>query len=596
MTTHEASSLDAKAATIQVAAPDSGVHQPGTEDHTPRKRAVIYLRVSTPRQARTDVGSDGFSLETQRAKAYAEAAKLDAYVLDEYLDTETGTNTTGRRQLQAMLTRLEAQRDIDYVIIFKLDRFARNRLDDAQMTLLIHQAGAQLVSCSEHIDSSRVGKLNHGILASVNEYFSDNLSHELREKMMTKVKKGGTPGVCSLGYLNVRENIDGKNIGIVHVDPERGPIIQWALEAFATGDYTIISLHEQLVALGLTTRPTARQGGKLVTKSFVGRMLRNPYYTGIVTWGGVQVKGNHPPLISIETFARNQAILDSHRPGEKQRTHPHYLRSSIVCRRCGSRMCFTKAKGRGGVYDYFFCIGRHQKRNECDLPYLLVPNVETGIEEHYQTKRLTDDQIETLRQKLLDALDTRSAHAKRETKRQTKRVQVLEAQRDKLLDAFLVGSVPVDVLKRKQDTLTTEIGHAEAGLRAANMETETVEGLIHKALNMLRDAHWAYQHASPQGRRHWNQAFFDFIEVDHEGQIYSRLAEPFAQLVEDELRRRTDWDLSDPEPTSSAQGLKDDHLAERVGFEPTVAVTPHLLSREARSTGLWHLSMLCGAS
>ncbi len=542
----------------------------------PKKRAVAYLRVSTPRQSRTDLDSDGFSLETQREAAYRKAAEKGAIVVEEYIDTDTGTKRSGRNALEVLLERLKTKRDIDYVIVFKLDRWARNRLDDAMTSLAVHQAGAELVSCSEHIDRSAVGKLNHGILAAVNEYYSDNLSDELKQKMLQKVKRGGTPGQCSLGYLNVRQNIDGKNIGTVIVDPDRAPIIKWALEAFAGGQYTVASLTEELVALGLVTRPTARQGGKPVTPSFVGRMLRNAYYIGLVTWGGVQVKGNHEPLISVETFAQNQAILESHRFGEKQRIHPHYLRSTITCKRCGSRMCFTKAKGRGGVYDYFFCLGRHQKRTDCDLPYLLVEDIEGAISEHYaSTELLTDQQEASLRDLIDQALAQRTKRATAETKRQSKRIEKLEGQRDKLLDAYLTGSVPVEVLKRKQDAITAELAQAHQALTSASLRADVIRQNLDKALTMIREAAWAYQEASPQGRRHWNQAMFDSIEVDHRDTVYTRLADPFAQLVERDLLRRLEQEAENPGPSSPVRGLKDDYLAEGVGFEPTVSFPTH---------------------
>ena len=541
------------------------------------RRAVAYLRVSTARQARTDAGSDGFSIETQREAAFQKAARLGADIVDEYIDTDTGTKRSARPQLEALLERLQLKRDVDYVIVFKLDRWARNRLDDAATSLAVHQAGAELVSCNEHIDRTAVGKLNHGILAAVNEFYSDNLSNELKAKMAQKVKRGGTPGQCSLGYLNVRENVDGKNIGVVKIDPERAPIIKWGLEAFSTGDYTISSLTEALVALGLTTRPTARQGGKPVTTSFVGRMLRNAYYTGLVTWGGMQTKGNHEPLISVETYAKSQAILESHRSGEKQRTHVHYLRSTIYCRRCGSRLCFTRATGsKGGTYDYFFCLGRHQKRTECDLPFIPVETIENEIEAYYaSTVLLTPRQQANLRERLEAVVRERAEHATSETARQTKRVQRLEGQRDKLLDAFLTGSVPVDVLKRKQDAITRELGEAHQAIREADIEADAIRRNLDLALQLVNNASWAYQEAGWQGRRHWNQALFDRIEVDYEAPVYTRLADPFAQMVEAELLRRLDDETTNPDRLHRGRGLKEHYLAEGVGFEPTVSLPTH---------------------
>ena len=368
----------------------------------------------------------------------------------------------------------------------------------------------------------------------------------------------------------------------------RGPIIKWGLEAFASGDYTISSLTDALVALGLTTRPTARQGGKPVTTSFVGRMLRNPYYTGLVTWGEVQARGNHEPLISVETFARNQSILESHRAGEKQRTHPHYLRSTVYCRRCGSRLCFTRATGsKGGRYDYYFCLGRHQKRTDCDLPFIPVDDIENEIEAHYATTQLlTENQRARLREMLEAVLEDRAQHARTVTTRQTKRIQRLDAQRDKLLDAFLTGSVPVEVLKRKQDAITAELAQAEQAIREANIEADTIRRNLDLALQLAGDASWAYQQASTQGRRHWNQALFDRIEVDYHEPVYTRLADPFAQMVEAELLRRLEAETANPGTFNRGRGLKEHYLAEGVGFEPTVTRRPQRLSRPSHSSAL----------
>lgn len=69
-------------------------------------------------------------------------------------------------------------------------------------------------------------------------------------------------------------------------------------------------------------------------------------------------------------------MLRSHRSGEKRRTHSHYLRSTLYCAYCDSRLCFTRSRGHGGTYEYFFCVGRHQKRTGCKLPYLRVEEME----------------------------------------------------------------------------------------------------------------------------------------------------------------------------------------------------------------------------
>lgn len=87
------------------------------------------------------------------------------------------------------------------------------------------------------------------------------------------------------------------------------------------------------------------------------KILTTPYYKGEVRYRGAYYPGRHQPLIDEVTWQRVQDVLESHATGEKKREHPHYLKSSLVCGNCGSRMTITHAKNRHGtVYPYFVCI------------------------------------------------------------------------------------------------------------------------------------------------------------------------------------------------------------------------------------------------
>src|SRR4051794_30681254 len=105
------------------------------ESGVARKRAVIYLRVSTEQQTRRAGTEEGYSIEYQRDVCRQKAASLDADVVDEFIDAGESARTTNRAALQALLDRVEQERDIDFVIVHKLDRLARNRLDDALLAV-----------------------------------------------------------------------------------------------------------------------------------------------------------------------------------------------------------------------------------------------------------------------------------------------------------------------------------------------------------------------------------------------------------------------------------------------------------------------------
>jgi len=118
----------------------------------------------------------------------------------------------------------------------------------------------------------------------------------------------------------------------------------------------------------------------------VHHLLSNRYYLGYVTFKNVEYEGRHQPLIPQTLFDSVQAVLKAHDvSGEKTRLHHHYLKGSIFCGQCGTRLCFTLAKGQ---YPYFSCLGRHQRRNTCSQKYLAVEAVEAAIERYYSTVRL----------------------------------------------------------------------------------------------------------------------------------------------------------------------------------------------------------------
>ncbi|MEJ0073660.1 MAG: recombinase family protein [Candidatus Saccharibacteria bacterium] len=106
------------------------------------KRAVLYLRVSTARQATQGGEAEGYSIPAQRAACQRKAQDLGATVVDEYIDAGQSARSADRPALQDLLNRLMDAHDVDYVIVHKVDRLARDRADDVAIGLTIHKAGA----------------------------------------------------------------------------------------------------------------------------------------------------------------------------------------------------------------------------------------------------------------------------------------------------------------------------------------------------------------------------------------------------------------------------------------------------------------------
>ena len=131
-----------------------------------RMTAVIYTRGSTRDQAERDGEADGYSLAAQVESCRRKAESLGLVVIDEYCDRGESAKSADRPALQEMLERVEAKQDVGYVIVHKVDRLARNRVDDVALNAVLQTAGVTPVSCSESIAETPTRQLPPGLMAS----------------------------------------------------------------------------------------------------------------------------------------------------------------------------------------------------------------------------------------------------------------------------------------------------------------------------------------------------------------------------------------------------------------------------------------------
>ena len=539
-------------------------------------RAVIYLRVSTTKQASTGGEVEGYSIPAQRSACHRKAEELGASVVAEYVDAGASARSADRPALQELLDRLEDEQDVDYVIVHKVDRLARNRADDVAIGLTIHQAGAVLVSASEQIDDTPAGTLLHGIMATIAEFYSRNLSHEAKKGLHEKARRGGTPGYAPLGYLNSREQVDGREVKTVILDPDRAPHLQWAFEAYASGDWSIGDLVEELARRGMKTRPTATRRPVPLSRSQVHRILSSSYYIGRLPYGGVEYEGNHPPLTDPATWGQVQDVLEARRiSGDRSWRHEHYLKGTLFCARCESRLGFCYTKGRGGTYAYFFCLGHAKKRTDCDMPYLPAELIEDHVLRHWQKQKLAPELIEMIRSAVTDEIAETEKTNEKLLFTQKRRLQKLERTRQKLIDAYLVEAIPVADLKQRQQALAVEQREAERLIELASADVEIAGQHLEIALGLLENCDRLYVGANESIRRDLNQAFFSALFVSKEGIVRAELNPPFAQLQDcsigwveeqepgDEANSRQPEPNPSPKPEGSANAAQNGHRRPR---------------------------------
>jgi site-specific DNA recombinase len=477
-------------------------------------RAVLYLRVSTKEQAEMGGEAEGFSIPAQREAGRRKAESLRAVVVEEFVDRGESAKSADRPELQRMLAYV-AEQPVSFVIVHKVDRLARNRVDDVEINLALKKAGAQLVSVTENIDETPSGILLHGIMSTIAEFYSRNLANEVIKGSTQKARSGGTVGKAPIGYRNIRRMVDGREVRTIKVDAERAPLVRWAFDAYAGGNYTLRQLTAELNDRGLTHHATLKQPERPLTMNRVHEMLSRRYYLGYVSYKGVEYEGKHDRLVTPELFEQVQQRLRANRQaGDRAYRRQHYLKGTVVCGRCQSRLLYFISTGNGGRYEYFRCSGQHAGRTACGLPHLPAYLVEAEVVAAYCYEQLTPDELSELRQTLEARLNGYAERAQKERERLTTRARQLKRERYKWAEKAMNDAVPDDIAREKQRELGQQLTWTEGELAKLEVKEADVRRLLDAALKLAGNCQTAYQASPPDVRRMWNQAWWESVEID----------------------------------------------------------------------------------
>lgn len=499
--------------------------------------AVIYCRVSTKDQANRGGEAEGFSIPAQREACLRKADTLGVQVVEEFVDAGESARSANRPELKRMLAYVADHR-VATVIVHKVDRLARNRVDDVEINLALTKAGAQLVSCTENIDETPSGMLLHGIMSSIAEFYSRNLATESRKGILQKAKGGGTVNAAPFGYINSRERTsDGREIKNVVVDPERGHWVKWAFERYASGEWTIGMLRDELNKHHVMTLPRPSRPSAPIAFSHVANMLKNRYYVGVVRFEGVEYPGNHEALVSEALYAQVQQVRAArHQSGEKPRVHSHYLKGSIYCGNCGEPLTFEQTRGKSGApYYYFYCLGRQRRKNGCTFRATQVHVIERLVEDRWALVDVGQSHLEEIRRIVLEHIDVMFPEQEKAQAIAQRDLLQLDKQSERLMQAYYADAIGLDQLKAEQSAIAALRANAQAEIDRHRTSRDLVLEKLDHLCTVLADAHRYYLAAPAAQRRQLNQAVFDYLYIEDDDLVGSDLTEPYARLMSDTL-------------------------------------------------------------
>ncbi|MGC4192917.1 MAG: recombinase family protein [Thermomicrobiales bacterium] len=504
--------------------------------------AVLYLRVSTQRQMHTaiDLDPDGNSIATQREATQKRAKRLKVPIAEEFVEPGHSAQSIAKRPVfRELLTYLEDHPEVGYVII-------RNQTDAAITKRILASMDVKLISAKEEFGEGYMADAMEAITDIMNEVQVRQSGEDIKNKMFHKAKNGGTTGRAKIGYLNARKDIDGHLVNTIEVDPKRAPLVAWAFEQYATGDYSLTRLQEELAEQGLTTRRTARWEEKALSRSQLGVLLRDSYYLGMVTYKGQTFPGKHEALVSAEVFERVQQVLDARmQRNQRDITHNHFLRGMLRCGRCHDagrkrQLVYTQAVNRHGtMYTYYLCIG--SQHHVCDLPHLPVALVEEAVLREVQRLQLTPEAITTMREEVATRLDQRLNAEREAHTRVQKELVALDVKEERLLDLAADGTLTTSKVQDRLRTIQvqrTTLNHRLA--TTADIVQQEADTLL-RYLDLLERPGAFYAAATDNVKRKLLKAFFSHIWIDDDGyQVTSETqCQPLVQEIEASARMNT---------------------------------------------------------
>ena len=308
------------------------------------KTAVIYARYSCDAQSEQ-------SIEGQLRVCEEYAVRNDILILDTYIDRAmTGTNDM-RPDFQRMI-RDSAKKQWTYVIVYKLDRFSRNKYEATVHKNTLKNNGVKVVSAMENIPDSPEGIILESLLEGMNQYYSAELAQKVRRGMReTRLKGNYQGGHLPYGYVACDKK--------VIIDEEKAEVVRFIFEQYAKGVFV-----KDIIAT-LTANGIYYKGKPFVMNTIYG-ILKNEKYSGSYMLGDEIVDKIYPPIISQEVFTRVRAKVNANKYGKRSVAVVYLLRHKMKCGYCGESIIAECGTSKTGDRRYYYkCHGRKNLRNGC---------------------------------------------------------------------------------------------------------------------------------------------------------------------------------------------------------------------------------------
>lgn len=347
-------------------------------------RTVIYARYSCDRQNEA-------SIEGQLRECQEYATRNEFTIVGTYIDRAlTGTNDN-REQFQKMIS--DGDKGLfDIVLMYKMDRFARNRYDSAVYKARLKKNGIRVLYAKENIPDGPEGIILESLLEGLAEYYSAELSQKIKRGLKENALNGRTTG--GRGALGFMTN---ENRQLV-VDEKTAPIVQRIYALYDKG-VAVTEICEELNQKGFKTSTGSR-----FNKNSLWVILKNEKYLGVYTAMDTRIENCFPAIIDKDLYERVQKRLaqNSLAPGRGRAKVDYLLSGKLFCGKCGSGMVGESGTSKSGDKHNYYICAKKKREKACDKKTVRKEWVEQLVVEMTAVHILQPERIELIAKRCVE--------------------------------------------------------------------------------------------------------------------------------------------------------------------------------------------------
>ena len=418
---------------------------------TRAERAVIYARYSSHNQTEQ-------SIEGQLAKGHEFAAARGYTVVHEYCDRAVSGRTDNREAFQRMLSDT-SKHQFDVIIVWKVDRFGRNREEIAFNKHRCKANGVRVEYVAENLPDSPEAVILESVLEGMAEYYSLQLSQNVKRGQLESARKCQyVGGLMPLGY-----RADPQTMRYVP-DEKTAPVVRLIFDMYAKGAI------EAEIIRHLNEHGYRTPRGKPYTKSALATVLHNEKYIGVYTYRAesetIRVEGGVPALIDKDTFDKVQELMKIHRraPSSAWTKQDYILSDKLFCGHCGTRMVGESGFSHTGVKHSYYACQKKRKERKCHKRSVRQDWIEGIVIAHVKALLQDTELLELLADKAFEYYEASDNSADQKALLESKLAEVEKSI------ANLVRAVEAGLFNEAMKTRMDELDQQKAEISAAIAE------------------------------------------------------------------------------------------------------------------------------